>query len=654
MDSFADWIAPGFALEIVTDVGVKATIILGMAWGTTVLLRNTSAAVRHGVWSIALAALLLLPVLTIYLPAWYVELPAVIEGFVFEYSAGEVPAHAPAALEAVAAGAEGATAVASGNMVAQQEEAPHSRAGSKTPEVEVVTVAGSGVPLGIPWSTWFILVWGAGALVLLGHLLLHLVRLWVLARHACAVTDPARVAQVRGLAQRLGIRRQVRVLCSPEISMAMTWGTWRPVVMLPYQAHLWSEDRRRVVLLHELAHVKRYDYLIHLLTQLLRAWYWFNPLVWIAARRVYVEQERACDDQVLQAGAGACDYATHLLDIARSFLKRPAPLPSGVAMVRGSTLRERIEAILNGHSKRQGLTLKSSLAAACMGSLLILPVATIQLYRADLAQGADPVAAVPSALPQKGLLAGDSAVWHKAALSSDLDGEALARLLQHDDATLRGRAAWALGVRKETHAVEPLLTALGDEQAQVRWQVVRALGELEDRRALDALENTLHDSCPDVRSASVRAVEKICRCHALDVLPGVLTDPNVQVRMTAAQVLGETIRELKADDGYGAKRALRDHLRPAVRALLGALNDESSVVRQRVAYALGEARDEAAVDALEDMLHDKAASVRLEAVRALGKIAVPCSAPALRRMLRDQDPDVRAVAGSVLTQLNAS
>ena len=107
--------------------------------------------------------------------------------------------------------------------------------------------------------------------------------------------------------------------------MPMAWGIFNPSVLMPADADTWPAQRLRVVLLHELAHVKRRDCLTHVVAQIACAAYWFNPLAWMAARRVRTERERACDDLVLASGTRGSDYAEELLEIARVMRARTLP-----------------------------------------------------------------------------------------------------------------------------------------------------------------------------------------------------------------------------------------------------------------------------------------------------------------------------------------
>ena len=133
-------------------------------------------------------------------------------------------------------------------------------------------------------------------------------------------------------------------------------GSSRPKVILPSAADAWTEERARVVLSHELAHIRRGDWIVQLSAELLRAFYWFNPLLWIACRRLRLESEHACDDEVMRRGVEGTDYATHLIDLARALNQRrhmwfPAP-----AMARPSSLERRVRAMLNNGLDRGSIS----------------------------------------------------------------------------------------------------------------------------------------------------------------------------------------------------------------------------------------------------------------------------------------------------------
>ena len=171
--------------------------------------------------------------------------------------------------------------------------------------------------------------------------------------------------------------------------MPMTWGWRRPVVLVPAGAETWPESRRRAVLLHELSHVARGDYAAQIAAEVVRALYWFNPLVWTAARRLRLESEQACDDKVLTAGAQAADYAGDLLDIARSFRAGRA---AGLAMARPSQLAGRLLAVLDASRNRGGVSRRLVVPAWLIAACVVIPLAA-------LAPAAEPVTAPPPPAP---------------------------------------------------------------------------------------------------------------------------------------------------------------------------------------------------------------------------------------------------------------
>jgi hypothetical protein len=176
---------------------------------------------------------------------------------------------------------------------------------------------------------------------------------------------------------KLNLPRPVGLLFSEELAVPVTTGLLRPVVLLPGGAHRWNEERRRVVLLHELAHVKRADWLALLLGQAAAALYWFHPLAWTIRVQMRKDCERACDDLVLAAGTRPSAYAAHLLSIIRSLrLSHQRALPA-VAMARRSYWDGRMRAILDPAVERR--TVSPGEARLAAGALFAAVVALAAL-----------------------------------------------------------------------------------------------------------------------------------------------------------------------------------------------------------------------------------------------------------------------------------
>ena len=107
-----------------------------------------------------------------------------------------------------------------------------------------------------------------------------------------------------------GLPVTVDVLRHEALGAPVTWGVFRPVVLMPLEADTWDEQRAAQAFLHELEHVYRKDWIVQVIARALCAVYWFHPLVWVAWRQLCLESERACDDAVRGARRGIRIRAT--------------------------------------------------------------------------------------------------------------------------------------------------------------------------------------------------------------------------------------------------------------------------------------------------------------------------------------------------------
>src|SRR4029077_15738842 len=196
------------------------------------------------------------------------------------------------------------------------------------------------------WLTLMLGVWAFGALVWAARLVPGLVALRRVARTGERWHAPAPLDALREAARVAGVTRPVTLLRSSEVPVPATWGVRHPVIALPPAAATWTAERLRLVLVHELVQVRRQDVLVERLLWLAGALYWFHPGVWLAAARVRLERERACDEAVLATGARASDYCGHLVAIMRAATRGARGAVVGATMAAPCTLERRVRALL--------------------------------------------------------------------------------------------------------------------------------------------------------------------------------------------------------------------------------------------------------------------------------------------------------------------
>ena len=339
---------------IVLGIVVKATALLALAFLVDARLRRRgSAAARHLVWAFVMAGLLTLPIAESALPHWTVPIPVPARTATASVVAATVYAGAPSAFVG--------------------EPLPR-------PEINWLMLIGAGYVIGL--------------LILIVRLLVEPIALGRLARASRELKDDRWLRILDETMAQLRIARRVRLLQSADEIVPITFGTLRPAVLVPSSTDAWSADRRRAVLLHELAHVARFDCLTQLVGAVACAIYWPHPAVWLAARRMRIERELACDDRVLAAGAEPRAYAGHLLELAHSLRAAPA-LATALAMARARDLEIRLLSIVDAARNRAGLPRNRSAIALATAMAVLLPMATLRAEitaaaRATLQAAQDP------------------------------------------------------------------------------------------------------------------------------------------------------------------------------------------------------------------------------------------------------------------------
>lgn len=359
---------PDPRLEIATLVPlfVKMSLVLVAAAATDALLRRrASAAIRHLLWTLALASMLLLPLASALVPAWNVAVPITPTKMYADELASPPDPAVPAIVDSVSA-----------PVASTRPAQPVAPAAPRDASVR--------------WATVLVVTYAAGVLLLLGRLTVEQLIVRRFARQAVDASDPEWLRLFRECERTAGVSAPVRLLRSRSAGMPMAFGTWRPAILLPSIADTWSADRRRAVLLHELAHVSRRDCLTQTMAGVVCAMYWVHPGVWWAARRLRVERELACDDRVLAAGTQAREYAGHLLEIAYALGGHRSPALA-VSMARRQQLEGRMLAVLDGARNRAMPRLRGRAAGVALASAVLLPLASVQ------AVGIGPVSAQPEA-----------------------------------------------------------------------------------------------------------------------------------------------------------------------------------------------------------------------------------------------------------------
>jgi beta-lactamase regulating signal transducer with metallopeptidase domain len=335
----------------VTTFLARLTALFALGFIVTTLLRRRSAATRHLAWTLTMVAALLLAPAMLFLPS--IDLPVLGREITRE------------------------------RVVLDPQTPPSEKLLSpQTTSVEEKVVS----PVPLSAGSVMLLVWLGGALLLVARYAIGHLGLARLASRAVAVRDGEWLTLLGSIAAQMRVRRPIGLAESGEIGAPITWRAARPLILIPAESADWTGERRRVVLLHEVAHISRFDYVTQLAASAACALYWAHPLAWLAARRMRAASEQAADDRVIAAGTLPTDYATHLLNVARSARSLRLSGAVAIGMARKSTLEGRMLALLDDTRDRRATSRAARYAAGAVGLTALIAIAAIRPVPAEAAQ----------------------------------------------------------------------------------------------------------------------------------------------------------------------------------------------------------------------------------------------------------------------------
>jgi len=466
--------------------------------------------------------------------------------------------------------------------------------------------------------------WIVGTALLLGRLACHCVRARRLLNSARP--GPEQAAEICcEMAGKIGIKAP-RVMVSPAVRSPVLIGTCRPTVLLPV---IHPDAAHEQIFAHELAHLARRDPLWAILSQIVTALHFFQPLLWKLAGRMDQASEEACDDFVLSYVGQGHSYVRRLVDMAEA-LGYSSAEPAGIGVVSfRSSLGRRVERILSprvDHAVRMG-----------RGEILwVVALGGLAVFLASLVGVRVAVSAESRRLDAGGIL---------SAETDEPNVLLLIKSLSREDWRGREQAAITLAqmAGAKTIALPALIEALADEQWQVRKAAAVALTTVGPGvgSAVAPLIAALQDEEWQVRRPAAEALAAIgpTAAPADPALANALGDEEWQVRRAAATAL--------AAIGPGARLSTAQ--------LLRVLADEEWHVRESAALALGAIGPEAAaaLPALIKRLDDPEWRVRRATAGALERIAVGDKAaiPEVIGALRDSEWQRRQAAAESLERL---
>lgn len=588
--------------RMLCETGFQLLILLLGALAASRLLRNSSAANRCLVWQAAAATLMLVPLHWAFLPPLSVPVPRAFSSM-FAESSLPTPQPAP---------------TLSADTVSSASELPVPLVASERPTVTATPAvvgtpaeeSGTLPPVANPVPApprmamavlWAVVFWAIVAALLILEDVIGYVRLARL-KTACAPIANIRIrSQTAQMCRKFGFAVEP-VLLQKQHAMPMAWGWRRPTILLPCEAADWPANRLDMVLAHELAHVRRGDWLIQRLAKAVSCFYWFHPITWICLREMKRSAEQACDDVVLSSGVKAADYAEQLLEVIRIMKQSQSAsrrkVPISVAMAHPAQIEGRLQSILAPIQNRSGL--KRSAAATALGlALCVAPLGALHVFaqsnapapasgasNSELQKRKEEAAAVKA----KRAAAADSTTAKSRAIMIELKRQSeLLASQKHEIAVLhkqleqmRAQSQTSLGINSQLGKQNQEAVLQFEQQRRALEAQTRAL-QLQKEAVLDAQNVRVHalESAEiDKRRAEIDALKADVDRMAAMVKAGTLSNSELDQAVANLRRVEADMLQRQAEMA-ATKDQKTDYLNAELARRQAQMNLQSEILKQK-------------------------------------------------------------------------
>lgn len=570
-------------VELIFSVIIKSFLILLFILTITLFARRESAAVRHLFLSTATIVLLVLPVFTLSIPSWNLD---VFSNPVYRsYQNSGIPENRVFKED-----------LKSGDVAVVDELQP---ANGGVNEIQSKSI--------LRFYDKILLVWMIGTVFMVLWLLGGRMYSYSIFRKSTRLDDLKLIEKISNAKQLMRLNRDIEIMQSDRVKIPVITGIFKSRLILPDAINHWNQDRFAAVLYHELAHIKRNDVFLQFLAQLTCALYWFNPLTWIIERNLQIERERACDNVVLQLNVKPSAYAEYLMQTSEELGTRHRKKWSFAGMAEGTDFKDRILSILDPNARRTHKKLHSYIKTVIL-TLILLPVLALTPWPpySNPSRGTISAAGEYSSLIESDVVIHEETDEMFTPDIQDKRFEQLVATLQSGSSSEREHAATELGRMGKAAGVDPLIKVLeNDEDPGVREHAVSALGELGDIRAFNSVLNSLkNDTNERVQQHAVVALAKLRDIRAFAPISEIIENGSGEVLQAEA---------IAAIGFLPDKRALD--------VLYKYADDKNPNLRLHAVHGLMYQGKKESLKKLELMLKDPDENVRKAAAMAIDEIS---------------------------------